>query len=57
MMHINKVKTWNGTKWAVVDIEGFVVEYNDNNNKGRVAVFPLTKDGFEQAKELRKNLK
>lgn len=72
-MHIQKVKTWDGLKWAVTEdftrkvekdgklvkvTERVVVEYivGESKKANAVAVFPLTDDGFEQAKELRKQL-
>lgn len=58
MMHINKVKTFHGLKWSLVDERGFVVEYKGSNDLRdiRAAVFPLTEEGFKMAKELRKKL-
>lgn len=66
-MHINKVKTWNGLRYAVVDsfkainnegksrVEELVVEYNTGNGS-KLAIFPLTGDGLGLAKEIQNSL-
>lgn len=73
MLHIQKIKTMYGLKWAVVDTSftlnkkgekqfyTHAVEYQGSNYKQdvrdvKVAVFPLTQEGLEKAREIRKML-
>lgn len=68
-MHINKIKTMYGLKYAVTDVSftfdkkgnkvpyTHAVEYVSGERKEpKVAIFPLTDEGLEQARELRKEL-
>lgn len=64
-MHINKVKTWNGLRYAIVDeftsintkgvkkTDELVVEYNTGSGT-QVAIFPFTNEGLAKAKEIQK---
>jgi len=68
MLHINKIKTMYGLKWAIVgqsytfDKKGnktpynHAVEYINSAKEPRVAIFPYTEEGFIKAKEIRKIL-
>lgn len=67
MVHIKKIKTWYGAKYAVVkehisqttDDDGnmvkskdyFSVEYK-NGREIQPAIFPLTDEGLERAKKI-----
>lgn len=70
-MEIRTVNTWYGQRYALMTPAVFyernekgemiqknthhIVEYSDNN-KRKVAMFPLTKKGLESAKELKRQL-
>lgn len=69
MLHIKKIKTWYGVRYAVVEaftsytttadkktvktVADYPVEYKTANGLA-VAVFPNTKEGLEKAREVRK---
>jgi hypothetical protein len=68
MLHIKKIKTWYGVRYAVVEpftsytttadkktvkvVADYPVEYKTANGLA-VAVFPLTAEGLAKAKEVR----
>jgi hypothetical protein len=53
---IRKMKTFYGLKWSVVDSEGHVVELSRDSGN-RVAQYPLTKEGLEEARKVLKQFK
>jgi len=71
MLHIKKIKTWYGVRYAVVEpftshtvvdkrtittTADYPVEYKTANGLA-VAVFPLTAEGLAKAKEVQKLFK
>lgn len=67
MLHIKKIKTWYGVRYAVVEpftsytvvekktiktVADYPIEYKTSNGLA-VAVFPLTEEGLAKAKEVR----
>lgn len=52
-MTIRTIKTWHGVKFAIVDESGHVVDLNNTC----VAVYPNTKEGLAQAREVLASLK
>lgn len=68
MLHINKIKTMYGLKWAVTgtsynfDKKGnkipytHAMEYSTKTGGEQVAIFPLTEEGLVKAKEVREFL-
>lgn len=67
MVHIRKIKTLYGLRYAVVDLFKFATKDNDGNivtkeeyhaveykqgDKVFPAIFPVTEEGLEKAKEI-----
>ena len=52
-MNIRTIKTWYGSRFAIVGADGFAIDLDNNS----VAIYPNTKEGLAQAREKLAELK